>query len=57
MQKYTVEDTNNDALIAKISAISKGYYEDKYAYSFIQSKNVIKKDLIINRGYWLIYKN
>lgn len=49
---YTVEDTNNDALIAKLSAISKGYYQDKFANYFSSSKSIIKKDLIINRGYW-----
>ena len=31
---YTVENTNSDALVAKLSSIKKGYYQDKFASHF-----------------------
>jgi len=46
-----VEDTNAEALISKISAINLGYFNDPFASKFI--KSTVKKDCIINRGYWL----
>jgi len=45
-----VEDTNAEALVAKLSAIHLGYFPDLYAERFC--KTTSKKECIINRGYW-----
>jgi tRNA wybutosine-synthesizing protein 4 len=45
-----VEDTNAEALVAKLSAIHLGYFPDRYADRFC--KTTSKKECIINRGYW-----
>lgn len=45
-----VEDTNEEALSSKISAIRKGYIKDNYAEEFAKYKG--KRDIIMHRGYW-----
>lgn len=45
-----VEDTNEEALASKISAIKKGYFVDNFAEEFTQYRG--KRDIIIHRGYW-----
>ena len=45
-----VSDTNLEAMKAKCSAINLGYLQDNYAGCFV--KEVVPKDITINRGYW-----
>ena len=42
--------TSNDALITKVYASEKGYFEDKYSKHFVKNKR--KMYPIINRGTW-----
>ena len=43
-------DTNLEAMKAKCSAIKLGYLKDNFADCFV--KEVVQKDITINRGYW-----
>ncbi|KAM3142116.1 hypothetical protein pb186bvf_005770 [Paramecium bursaria] len=45
-----VQDTNEEAMFAKLSAIKRGYFEDEFAEEFVKPSG--KKDVIIHRGYW-----
>jgi len=45
-----VEDTNSEALVAKISAAKLGYLKDPFASCFVSGDS--KKEVLINRGYW-----
>jgi tRNA wybutosine-synthesizing protein 4 len=51
---FKVEDTSQEAMSSKISAINKGYYSDKYAKIFFSSSS--KKEVLMNRGYWSRYE-
>lgn len=46
-----IEDTNKESLRAKKSAALKGYFRDDYISYFCP--NEIKKEIILNRGYWV----
>lgn len=45
-----VEDTNEEALASKVSAVRKGYFSDPFAEEFVKFKG--KRDVIMHRGYW-----
>jgi tRNA wybutosine-synthesizing protein 4 len=45
-----VEDTNVEAMAAKMYAVSLGYYPDPFGLDFVPKSK--KRDPIINRGYW-----
>lgn len=46
-----IENTNREALRAKKSSFDKGYFKDNFIEMFYHNKE--KRDIIINRGYWL----
>ena len=54
IENFSVKNTNCEALISKISAINKGYFKDSFAHLFIST--TVKKEVIINRGYWARYQ-
>ncbi|KRX07682.1 hypothetical protein PPERSA_11231 [Pseudocohnilembus persalinus] len=45
-----VQDTNAQALQAKLSAVQKGYFQDHFAGDFVLPGP--KRDIIMHRGYW-----
>jgi hypothetical protein len=49
----SVSDTNLEAMKAKRSACLLGYFEDPFVEVFVKER--VKKDVILNRGYWLRY--
>lgn len=51
---FRVEDTSQEAMASKISAINKGYFSDKYAKCFFSNQS--KKEVLMNRGYWSRYE-
>ncbi len=49
----SVSDTNLEAMKAKRSASLLGYFQDKFVEVFVKER--VKKDVVLNRGYWLRY--
>jgi hypothetical protein len=47
----TVQDTDNDASVSRMSAVELGYLDDPFARSFVRNPSLTSRRLpIINRG-------
>jgi hypothetical protein len=49
----SVSDTNLEAMKAKKSACLLGYFSDRFVDVFVKER--VKKDVVLNRGYWIRY--
>ena len=47
----SVSDTNLEAMKAKRSASLLGYFKDDFVEVFVKER--VKKDVVLNKGYWL----
>ncbi|TPX65895.1 hypothetical protein CcCBS67573_g07994 [Chytriomyces confervae] len=48
--KVTVQGTNVDATVARLSAINLGYFKDPFTTAFVKMRSAQRKPPIINRG-------
>lgn len=51
MERSTVEETNDDAALSKLSAVTQGYYEDPFISLFVRGTRT-RRSPLINRGYF-----